>query len=571
MTILRAAATANDTLDATTPTLITGLQLVNPASGDYLLSATIEILTDAASGADMNDFEVYVGSTQVTHSFREYLEDTSIDAATVTMVLTCMVSPNGSENVEIRHSAASSSTPLIAQRREMCLFPKPTSGTNYEETATGDDTTSATDWPTLGSMSRTPVSGKYLLTFSANCVGPSGATLGFRVEVGGTPLQHTERLQEMESSRVGEIPILIACEVNPNGSQVVEIAWTRTAGSGTITCHERVMTLTPIASGDIVEATGTTDDSDSTTNDVLIDDMTITDPGDDTWLMFFSASDFMGTIGDNLTKTYRMKSGGTTVTDSDRKNDHEGSLDDTDLGAFAGGRVTVASSTDDLQMYWQGSSTDTRTVHDRTFVGIRESSGEEASGTPSIAKPTSSGTAEIEKQADGTPSIAKPTSAGTAEIEKLASGTPEIAKPTSTGVAEVEKVASGTPDIAKPTSVGSATIEKIASGAPSIAKPTSTGNVDLVWAASGSPSIAKPTSAGGAVLKWVATGTPSISKPSSTGTVEVEKLGAGTPSIAKPISSGIAFSDPPEITDVDGDETWNDEATGLIITGTGFV
>lgn len=83
-------------------------------------------------------------------------------------------------------------------------------------------------------------------------------------------------------------------------------------------------------------------------------------------------------------------------------------------------------------------------------------------------------------QASGAPSITKPTSTGNAIVKKIASGAPSINKPTSTGNAIRKIVASGAPSINKPTSQGNALVCRQASGAPSITKPTSTGNAIVI-------------------------------------------------------------------------------------------
>ncbi len=378
MAILRAAATANDTLDDTSDTLVVGLTLT-PAADDYLLHATVEALTSSSAGSETTTFFVFVGGTRLDHTQRQIEEESSIDNDNTVVTLNAKVSPNGSQAVEIRARTSGTASPLVAQRREMTLFPIPT-GTDYEETATADDTKSGSTWITLGNMTRTPVSGDYLLVFSTTLSGPENQPNGanLRVSVGGSPLAHTVRAIGVNSSATNmDTPIALACEVNPNGSQVVEIEWMN-AGTGTVTAHQRTMNLIPTASADIFEAQGTADDSDSTTTDKQIDDMLITDPGADDYLVIFTAYDFYGVIGNNVAETvYSIRAGGTKVTDSDRMNEHEGSLDSCDLPVAAGGRVTVAGATDDLQMFWQNGTTDTRTIMERTMVAIREATAQD--------------------------------------------------------------------------------------------------------------------------------------------------------------------------------------------------
>ncbi len=125
---------------------------------------------------------------------------------------------------------------------------------------------------------------------------------------------------------------------------------------------------------DIFQAIGTVDDTDSTTDDKLIDDMTITDPGADDYLCMFSMSQAYGSIAgaDEGLTTFSIHEGGSVVTDSERDNEIEDSLDNTHLVALLGGKVTVGGATDDLEVFWQGNTVNARTGRNRTFIAIRE-------------------------------------------------------------------------------------------------------------------------------------------------------------------------------------------------------
>ena len=377
MAIERAAATANDTLDQTSDTLIVGLT-ITPPEGDYLLFSTVTFQTTTSAGAEFNTFSVYVGGIQIPHSERVYHEDTSVDDTFITMALSCKVSPNGSQTVEIRHRTSNSSSPIVAKKRELALFPIPAVGTDYEQSAIADDTIASATYATLDSMSVTPVSGNYLLVFTTSGLGPPGSELGFRVVVGGTVVPHSIRSTFQETSAADdEVPILIAVAINPNGSQLVEIQWARITGSGTITVHERTMNLIPTDAGDIFEASGTVDDTDSTTTDKQIDDLLIPAPGAADYLAIFSTTDHYGSMdsSNDGETTYSIRTAGVKVVDSERINEHENSLDNTNMVGIAGGRITVAGASDDVQMYWQSSTTVTRISRERTLVLLREFSG----------------------------------------------------------------------------------------------------------------------------------------------------------------------------------------------------
>lgn len=377
MTIERVAAIADDTLDQTGDTLVDSLTLT-PPSGDYFLFATVQFRVDGDGETDFTTFSVYVDGAQIAHTEREYHEDTSIDNTFFTYALSCKVSVNGSQAVEIRYRTDGPSTPLVAEHRELALFPMPVAGTNYEQSATGNDSVSSSGFVTLGSMSVTPVADDYLLVFTTSVDGPSGSTATYQVAVGGSKISGTARLNQQESSAADdEMPIMIACKVSPNGSQVVEIEWELSGGSGSRVTHERTMNLIPMDAGDIFEAVGTVADTDSTTTDKQLDDMLITAPGADDYLAMFSCTDFYPTLGNNQGETtYSIRAGGTKVTDSERITEHEGSVDDTDMCAIAGGRVVVVGGSDDLQLYWQSSDTLTRTARERIFVAIREAAAE---------------------------------------------------------------------------------------------------------------------------------------------------------------------------------------------------
>lgn len=373
MTIERAAATADDSLSETTLTPINGLSLT-PPSGTYQLFATIQ-LNIVVGGSVNTNFRVTVGGTDVPASIRYMDQDTSVDLNTTTIMINAVVSPNGSQVVAIESIANVSSTPYVAQEREMNLFPHP-AGTAYNQTATALDTTSSATWATLDSMEVTPADSWYLLTFSTSFEGPATCELGLRVTVGGTLVDHTVRRNEQESSSADDrLVIGIVALVRPNGSQAVVVQFSRLSGTGAADVYDRSMQLMPSANADIFQEGGTADDSDNTTTDKQVDDMLLTDPGADTYMVAYTSSDFYGTIGNNNAEgIYSIRENGTKVTDSDRMQEHEGSLDGVNMSVHAGGRVVVSSGTSDLQIFWRNDSTDLRTARERTLLAIREPS-----------------------------------------------------------------------------------------------------------------------------------------------------------------------------------------------------
>lgn len=370
MAILRAAATADFTLDATgTPVLIDGLTLT-PANGDYFLYATVEFETQLTAPAEDDQFSVFVGGVEIDHTIRRYDGDTSIDDTSIVMMLSCKVSPNGSQAVEIRQVRTDAADPLIAKNRELTLFP---TTVDIEVSATGVAMISTAVWADLLTAT-TPAAGTYMVCFSSSYEAPATNQLGLRIEVGGVVKAASLRQQEQEDSSDNDhVPVHTLGVVTVDGTEDVVVQWNRTSGSGSSNINDRTMNLIPSAVGDVKEAASVVDDVDSTTTRKLLEDMTIVDPGVDDYLVLFSCHDFYGTIANQRAETeYSIFLGGTEVTDSRRQNEHEGGLDSVNMCACCGGRVTVVGATDDLELFWFNDTTDTRTCHERTVIALRE-------------------------------------------------------------------------------------------------------------------------------------------------------------------------------------------------------
>ena len=372
MAILKAAATANFVLDNTVDTLITGLSLTTPPAGDYLLWCTIQFAAPGTStSGETLRFNVYVGGVLVPHTERSYEQDASLTDAAITYAIGAIVSPNGAQDVEIRHRASSILTARAAQNRELTLLPALVAP--IEVSATGDAATTSTSFAALMTAT-TPRAGTYVCTFGTSGKGPSTNEVEFRVTVGGVEVAHSIRATESEVSVADRDECLgtLAVVVTPDGTEDVVIEWRLTAAVGTRSIHQRTMTLTPTDPIDVNEASSVADDSESSTAPVLIDGMTITDPGAADYLVLFTSYDFYGVIGTDDAQTgYTMRENGVQVPDSVRRHDHEESIDSVNMNVQAGGRVT-ATSGNDIEMFWQNATTTTRTIHQRTLVAIRE-------------------------------------------------------------------------------------------------------------------------------------------------------------------------------------------------------
>ncbi len=202
--------------------------------------------------------------------------------------------------------------------------------------------------------------------------------------------------------------------------------------------------------------------------------------------------------------------------------------------------AAVGGETYQFRVLFEGVVADTITVTPQLTI----SSGITASGVPSITKPTSAGTAEIEKIASGSPSIPTPTASGTAEVIKKATGAVIIAAIIASGVAEVRHTASGAVSIPLLTAAGSALTFIDASGAPLIPMPVAAGVAEVKNTASGAVSIPLVTAAGTATVTAVgahtANGAPSVPLPTASGVAEVINTASGAPSIPAVQAAGVA-------------------------------
>lgn len=374
MTIERAFASAVDVLDQTSYTQIDSMTLTPPA-GDYLAVFSMQCQLDPSPSDGQNlSVAIYVDGVQQAHSVRSISENSSLPDMYCGITTSAYVSPAGSEVVEVRYIASSGTGPIDGYKRELNLFPAP--GTNFQDTDVVTDTIATASWTTLDSMTRTPAANDYLLLFTCSCeCVTAGESLGFRLSVGGTPVAHTERQSELESSANPSIyTVMLAAKISPGGSDVVEIEWARISGTGTNSCYERNMILIEIPSADIFEASGVVDDTDSTSgSDVAIDDLLIENPGAADYLILFSSFDFYGSLSaPQGVTTYKIYEGGAEDTNLTRIFEHEDSLDSTDMPFYLTGRVTLGDAADDIQAYWNANSTVQRIIYERTLIAIRE-------------------------------------------------------------------------------------------------------------------------------------------------------------------------------------------------------
>ena len=368
MTIESAKTDTSTTLDQTSWTQVNSMTLT-PGAGNFLCIFSMVVEFTGSPGGNTLGISVYVDGVPQSVSYREIQDNSSLPNMTISVCTHAYVQPGAAEVVDIKYQVDGGS--MTGYSREIVLLPAP--GTNYNDTDVAEDTI-AGSWTTLDTMIRTPVSGNYLLVFTTYCRSASNEVVGFRVNVDGSAVPHTERRSMIEDSGVPTTYcIMIACEVNVNGSQVVKIDWARISGSGSQSCYERGMTLIGKAAAQILEVTGTVTDNDTTTTDKQIDDMLIADPGEYDFLVIFSAYQYLGTLGaPGSGPLYSIREGGIEVASTQREFFHEDSLDNVYMSVFCAGKITVTPGTDDLQIYWKGSSTDSRDIFTRTMLAVME-------------------------------------------------------------------------------------------------------------------------------------------------------------------------------------------------------
>jgi len=340
MSIERALASASFALDDLVYTQINGMTLTpGKAPGGYLAFFSMDqTFADPVSGAAFLRTQIFDNGVGLGHSIRRLDADNSIDAAQIPTIGSAFVDPEDGEVVEVRYLVGSTGE-MVGFNRELTLFP---AKDILQDTATGDDTIASATFAQLGSMVRTPPAGTYLLLFTTSADGPGDIPIGFRVAIDGTPIAHTLRQKEDEGSAPNSAyGIMIAASITVDGTEEVAIEWNR-VGSGTVTCHERNMIFVPTKDTNIFQATGTATDTDTTLDDVLIDDMTISSPpGPFDYLALFSAYDsYVATPADAKTK-YSIIVNGSLPANLDRTHEHEDSIDDAFMTVYSGGRISV--------------------------------------------------------------------------------------------------------------------------------------------------------------------------------------------------------------------------------------
>ncbi len=374
MTILEKSSTTNTTIASASYEAINALTYTSAevADGNYLAVVTVDIDAPSSDFGNLN-IAISQGGSIVTHTEREVENESSHDVGfRRTMCIIAHINKTSGQALEVHWKRLASGT-WNALGRSFCLFPA-ASGDFTSVQQTGNSTLDSTTYTALPSSTfTTPASGDYLMNFTCSGFQPTDAVMNFAVFVGGTIVAHSERALGANSSFADvEENFLISVKVSPNGSEDVEIRWRREAATGTITCLERSSVLLKLGTAvGVVEASSVVNDSDSTTSDQIIDDMTISNPISGQYLAIFGGYMDQSTIGADNNISFSTFVATTEEADTDRINVVDASNNDGNFPVATSGIVNP-DGTEDVTQHWQGTETDARIMHDRTLILLAE-------------------------------------------------------------------------------------------------------------------------------------------------------------------------------------------------------
>lgn len=375
MTILEKSSTTSTSITSTTYEAINALTYTSAevTDGNYLAVVTVDI--DAPNGdvSDVLNIAISQGGSITTHTEREMENEGSHDVgARRTMCIITRINKTSGQALEVHWKRDAGTWNALG--RSFCLFPAPAADFS-EANQAGDSTLDNGTYTALPSSTfTTPSSGDYLMNFTCSAFGPTDTVPQFAVFVGGTIVQHTQRSLGVNSSfqNVEEAGFLISAIVSPNGSQDVEIRWRREGASGTITCEERTSVLLELGTNQsAIEASGTADDTDSSTSDQVMDDLTIVNPAADQYLAMFGSYWNVASATTDMLVSNSIFVETTEEADTDRIPLSDGSNDGADVPIATSGIINPNGS-EDVSVHWQADQTDTRVLAERTLVILTE-------------------------------------------------------------------------------------------------------------------------------------------------------------------------------------------------------
>ncbi len=385
-TILEVSATDSISIASNNDTyvLMTGMKFTNPASDDYWLD-----WSGSFGGNDVSEnilVAVFLGGSIVQVTERKFRVENSLSDISTEyhLAISYHISPNGSQDVEIRWKYTSASGTATIRARSMVLVPG-TSGDFKQVGLTAPDTVSSSTYVVMtGTELIDPGVGTYVVAFTASVRSDTSENDGkvqFAIFVAGDTLNHTQRIGGNENSWGPDAysGISIYCKaVTTSSTDDIEVKWQvkQSAGAATYTVEDRVFVALKVATGDIFEATATSNATSTSNSDELINSMTLT-PGAGPWLGMFSMSTHHGTIGGgDIDVEYSFYVNDVRVVDTAREQDHDQSFDsDTQWNAVTTGLVEPTAG-QTVKAEWKSDRDpgETRTGGPRTMVLFREAS-----------------------------------------------------------------------------------------------------------------------------------------------------------------------------------------------------
>lgn len=365
MAIFEANSSASTSRNNAAYGLMSGMTLT-PGAGSYLAIFTGDLWSNDGN------LHYYVGiavnGTVQAHTEREHYNEGSLAELSQPrrMMTHAFVTVTAGQTIECHWRCETTGLTVNAAARNLTLI-SVDAGDTDQVTATANATmASATPALLTGMQFSSPGASDYLAVFSCSCEGASGDTVNMAIYVGGTEVAHTERRLFMESSIPNtSYPLMIAAKVSPTAGQNVEVYWWRSTGTGTITCHERTFTL--LDNRTVHEVSATANDTSTSTTDELMDSMEHTTPAAGDYLAICTWSENIDDPASNPEVTSSFYEGATQVTNSEKTNELNDSLDNMFL-PMANTKKVVPSGSENVGHYWRCSATDTRDVDERTFV-----------------------------------------------------------------------------------------------------------------------------------------------------------------------------------------------------------
>jgi len=357
---------------------MSGGDLDSVAAGDYFAIFCVWISTPADQNGRINTFAIFVDGVEVASTTQDCAIASTVDSSGALGLCSGVISVDEGENVDVRHKANDGTFNGTMKVKSVILFPAPSGG--ITETANAADLAEdpGTSYVQVAGvdpdMTLTPGAGDYLVVYSASLQSDSAENLiNHIITVDGTDRPDTEIWHLNEGSIDGwSFPFWTTDTATTDANDVIEIKYKNSAAA-TLTTHQRRMTLVKVASGDVFAAGGCADDTDITTDAKQIDDMIINNPGADTYMTIFGSSLRYGSRGE-VNTAYSVFEGATPVEEAESIREHhfDASVDDAELPVMTISDPTTSTASDDLLVYWKGSSIDSRIAKPRNMTALRE-------------------------------------------------------------------------------------------------------------------------------------------------------------------------------------------------------